>query len=409
MSLGALSPEAHQAISIGMARLGGSANSGEGGEDPAWYAASADGDRRDAAIKQVASARFGVTAEYLARGRAARDQDRAGLEARRGRPAAGQEGDGLHRRPASRAAGHDDDQPAAAPRHLLDRGPRAAHQRPARGQPDGAHRREAGGRSGDRHDRRRRGQGARRLRDDQRPRGRHRRLATELDQARRVAVGARPGRDAPGARPQPAARPRRAAHRRRPSDRSRRRHRRHAGRRGVRVRDGRAGGDRLRHGAPVPPRHLPHRASRPSARTCAPSSPARPSRWCAFFTALAEDVRRELAALGLRSLGEAVGRADLLDGTAAAAIDLGRLVSAPAWAPASERSAEGSAAAGPTGRPTTASRPMRSTASSTGSPKARRWFALDVTTPRSQHRRTTGRRPPAPPGAEARCRTCATN
>ena len=67
MSLGALSPEAHQAISIGMARLGGSANSGEGGEDPAWYAASADGDRRDAAIKQVASARFGVTAEYLAR------------------------------------------------------------------------------------------------------------------------------------------------------------------------------------------------------------------------------------------------------------------------------------------------------------------------------------------------------
>jgi glutamate synthase domain-containing protein 3 len=67
MSLGALSPEAHQAISIGMARLGGSANSGEGGEDPAWYAPSADGDRRDAAVKQVASARFGVTAEYLVR------------------------------------------------------------------------------------------------------------------------------------------------------------------------------------------------------------------------------------------------------------------------------------------------------------------------------------------------------
>ncbi len=67
MSLGALSVEAHQAISIGMARLGGSANSGEGGEDPAWYAAGGDGDRHDAAIKQVASARFGVTAEYLAR------------------------------------------------------------------------------------------------------------------------------------------------------------------------------------------------------------------------------------------------------------------------------------------------------------------------------------------------------
>jgi glutamate synthase domain-containing protein 2/glutamate synthase domain-containing protein 3 len=67
MSLGALSPEAHQAISIGMARLGASSNSGEGGEDPSWYADDPSGDRRDAAIKQVASARFGVTAEYLAR------------------------------------------------------------------------------------------------------------------------------------------------------------------------------------------------------------------------------------------------------------------------------------------------------------------------------------------------------
>ena len=42
-----------------MARLGGSANSGEGGEDPALYVPSADGDRRDAAIKQVASAASG--------------------------------------------------------------------------------------------------------------------------------------------------------------------------------------------------------------------------------------------------------------------------------------------------------------------------------------------------------------
>ncbi|MDP9270993.1 MAG: glutamate synthase large subunit [Chloroflexota bacterium] len=67
MSLGALSPEAHQALAIGMARLGASSNSGEGGEDPAWYAPHPDGDRRDAAIKQVASARFGVTTEYLAR------------------------------------------------------------------------------------------------------------------------------------------------------------------------------------------------------------------------------------------------------------------------------------------------------------------------------------------------------
>ena len=67
MSVGALSPEAHQALTIGIQRAGGSANTGEGGEDPAWYAPTADGRRHDARIKQVASARFGVTATYLAR------------------------------------------------------------------------------------------------------------------------------------------------------------------------------------------------------------------------------------------------------------------------------------------------------------------------------------------------------
>ncbi len=67
MSVGALSPEAHQALTIGIQRAGGAANTGEGGEDPGWYAPRKDGERRDARIKQVASARFGVTATYLAR------------------------------------------------------------------------------------------------------------------------------------------------------------------------------------------------------------------------------------------------------------------------------------------------------------------------------------------------------
>ncbi|MGZ8438312.1 MAG: glutamate synthase central domain-containing protein, partial [Candidatus Limnocylindrales bacterium] len=67
MSVGALSPEAHQALTIGIQRAGGSANTGEGGEDPAWYTPGPDGKRHDARIKQVASARFGVTAAYLAR------------------------------------------------------------------------------------------------------------------------------------------------------------------------------------------------------------------------------------------------------------------------------------------------------------------------------------------------------
>ncbi|HSO28887.1 MAG TPA: glutamate synthase large subunit [Candidatus Sulfomarinibacteraceae bacterium] len=67
MSVGALSPEAHQVLTIGIQRAGGAANTGEGGEDPAWYTPGDDGRRRDAAIKQVASGRFGVTATYLAR------------------------------------------------------------------------------------------------------------------------------------------------------------------------------------------------------------------------------------------------------------------------------------------------------------------------------------------------------
>jgi glutamate synthase domain-containing protein 2/glutamate synthase domain-containing protein 1/glutamate synthase domain-containing protein 3 len=67
MSVGALSPEAHRALTIGIQAIGGAANTGEGGEDPAWYAPDRDGRSTDARIKQVASARFGVTAEYLAR------------------------------------------------------------------------------------------------------------------------------------------------------------------------------------------------------------------------------------------------------------------------------------------------------------------------------------------------------
>jgi len=67
MSLGALSPEAHATISIGMNRIGARSNSGEGGEDPLNYLPLANGDRVDNRIKQVASARFGVTTEYLTR------------------------------------------------------------------------------------------------------------------------------------------------------------------------------------------------------------------------------------------------------------------------------------------------------------------------------------------------------
>src|SRR5437870_5731257 len=65
MAVGALSPEAHRTLAIGMNRMGARSNSGEGGEDPDTYAPLESGDRADNRIKQVASARFGVTTSYL--------------------------------------------------------------------------------------------------------------------------------------------------------------------------------------------------------------------------------------------------------------------------------------------------------------------------------------------------------
>jgi glutamate synthase domain-containing protein 2/glutamate synthase domain-containing protein 1/glutamate synthase domain-containing protein 3 len=61
MSLGSLSPEAHETLAVALNRVGGRSNCGEGGEDPARF-----GTERSSAIKQVASGRFGVTPDYLA-------------------------------------------------------------------------------------------------------------------------------------------------------------------------------------------------------------------------------------------------------------------------------------------------------------------------------------------------------
>lgn len=69
MSYGSISKEAHEALAIAMNRIGGKSNTGEGGEDPARYERDANGDSRNSAIKQVASARFGVTSYYLVNAR----------------------------------------------------------------------------------------------------------------------------------------------------------------------------------------------------------------------------------------------------------------------------------------------------------------------------------------------------
>ncbi len=67
MSLGALSPEAHGTLNIAMNRIGARSVSGEGGEIPERARPLPNGDNADSAVKQIASGRFGVTAEYLNR------------------------------------------------------------------------------------------------------------------------------------------------------------------------------------------------------------------------------------------------------------------------------------------------------------------------------------------------------
>jgi len=65
MSFGSISKEAHETLAVAMNRIGGKSNTGEGGEDESRFRPDPDGSLRRSAIKQVASARFGVTANYL--------------------------------------------------------------------------------------------------------------------------------------------------------------------------------------------------------------------------------------------------------------------------------------------------------------------------------------------------------
>jgi glutamate synthase (NADPH/NADH) large chain len=65
MSFGSISKEAHETLAIAMNRIGGKSNTGEGGEDDGRFKPDPNGDLRRSAVKQVASARFGVTANYL--------------------------------------------------------------------------------------------------------------------------------------------------------------------------------------------------------------------------------------------------------------------------------------------------------------------------------------------------------
>ena len=232
MSYGSISKEAHETLAIAMNRLKARSNTGEGGEDAERLM---DPERRSA-IKQVASGRFGVTSLYLTHADDIQIKMAQGAKPGEGGQLPGLQGLPVDRPDPALDAGRGPDQPAAAPRHLLDRGPRPADPRPQERQPRGADPRQARLRGRGRHRRRRRQQGARRRRAHLRPRRRHRGQPADQPQARRRPLGARPRRDPADPRAQRAARPDRRAGRRPDQDRPRRRHRGPARRRGVRLR-----------------------------------------------------------------------------------------------------------------------------------------------------------------------------
>ncbi len=274
MSFGSISAEAHETLAIAMNRMGARSNSGEGGEDSARY--QKDAERRLAPERREAG-RLGPLRrdERIPRERVRpADQDGAGRQARRRRPAARPQGLPVDREGALRDARRRPDLAAAAPRHLLDRGHRAAHSRPEEREPEGARAREARRRGRRRHRRRRRLEGARGRRPHLGPRRRHGRLAAHEHQARRRPLGARARRDTAGAPPQRPPRPHRRAGGRPDEDRPRRRHCGAARRGGVRLRDGAAGRLGLRDDARLPSQHVPGGHRDAGSRSSARSSPA---------------------------------------------------------------------------------------------------------------------------------------
>ena len=180
MSFGSISKEAHETLAIAMNRIGGKSNTGEGGEDEARFKRDANGDLRRSAIKQVASARFGVTANYLVNADELQIKIAQGAKPGEGGQLPGHKVDEVIARVRHSIPGVRLDFAAAASRYLLDRGSGAADLRSEERQSAGAHFGEAGGRSGRGHRGRGRRQGACRRGADQRTRRRHGRVAAHF-------------------------------------------------------------------------------------------------------------------------------------------------------------------------------------------------------------------------------------
>jgi glutamate synthase (NADPH/NADH) large chain len=339
MSLGSISTEAHSTLAIAMNRIGGKSNTGEGGEDPARYrnelkgipiaagtkvsdvigakVIEADyemqaGDSLRSKIKQVASGRFGVTTEYLVSADQIQIKMAQGAKPGEGGQLPGGKvsdyigflrysvpGVGLISPPPHHDIYSIEDL-AQLIHDLKNANPRAdisvklvsevgvgtIAAGVAKCKAD--HVVIAG------HD------------------GGTGRLALVVDQARRHALGAGPGRDAADPGAQPPAQPHPRAGRRPDEDRPRRGDRRAAGRRRVRLRHRAAGGGGLHHDAQVPPQHLPGGRGH-AGPGAAPKFAGKPEHVVNYFFFVAEEARQIMAQLGIRRFDDLIGRADLLD------------------------------------------------------------------------------------------------
>jgi glutamate synthase (NADPH/NADH) large chain len=137
MSFGSISREAHTTLALAMNKIGGKSNTGEGGEEPDRFKPLPNGDSMRSAIKQVASGRFGVTTEYLVNSDMIQIKMAQGAKPGEGGQLPGHKVDKTIARSAL-DPGRWPDLAAAAPRHLLDRGPGAADLRPEERQPEKA-------------------------------------------------------------------------------------------------------------------------------------------------------------------------------------------------------------------------------------------------------------------------------
>ena len=138
MSFGSISREAHTTLAIAMNRIGGKSNTGEGGEEADRFKPLPNGDSMRSAIKQVASGRFGVTAEYLVNADMMQIKMAQGAKPGEGGQLPGHKVDAVIAKVRHSTQGVGLISPAAAPRHLFDRGPEAARLRPQERQPAGA-------------------------------------------------------------------------------------------------------------------------------------------------------------------------------------------------------------------------------------------------------------------------------